>query len=500
MVEGDSASFDRQAAQLASSLQNDGISMVHQAIEQGTLKPEQSCSIELSVVLCDDPYITELNEEWRGKAFATDVLSFPAADWDDLIPHSPLALGDVVISLDTAQRQAAEQGHSLQDECRILLLHGLLHLLGHDHELGDTEAESMAQQEHDIMQKLSWKGIGLISSASNRNQEKTQQAGTELEQSRGNTPGSTEETSTSSSTVSSNRGRGSAASTSLSGRRHAEWSSDIRLLALDMDGTLLDTNSKVLPSSIKAIKAAIKAGVAVCLATGKARPAALSALTPVGLAGKGLVVSREGPGIFLQGLDTYNKQGLRLPSVYLEKSIVRAAFEYSIRENVSLSGFLGDECVTMRYTPEIQALSDVYYEPRAQVMPSVDAILNGPPVMKLLFMTDPKVVDAKLKPDWQRFVVDHNAETMQAVPNMLELVPYGVNKGSGMRKLLANLELPVEAVMAIGDGSNDLPLLKAAGLGIAMGNAVPEVLAVADAVVANNNNDGIAEAIERFIL
>ena len=49
----------------------------------------------------------------------------------------------------------------------------------------------------------------------------------------------------------------------------------------------------------------------------------------------------------------------------------------------------------------MQALQDVYYEPLAQVMPSIDTILQGPPVMKLLFMTDPKVVDAKLKPDWQ---------------------------------------------------------------------------------------------------
>lgn len=67
-------------------------------------------SVELSVVLCGDAYITELNQEWRGKAAATDVLSFPATDWDDLIPDAPLALGDVIISLDTAHRQATEQG------------------------------------------------------------------------------------------------------------------------------------------------------------------------------------------------------------------------------------------------------------------------------------------------------------------------------------------------------------------------------------------------------
>jgi HAD superfamily hydrolase (TIGR01484 family) len=69
------------------------------------------------------------------------------------------------------------------------------------------------------------------------------------------------------------------------------------------------------------------------------------------------------------------------------------------------------------------------------------------------------------------------AEVMQAVPTMLELVPRGVNKWVGLQALLADLDLPREAVMAIGDGGNDLHIVANAGLGIAMGNAVPEVSA-----------------------
>ena len=68
-------------------------------------------SVELSVVLCDDGYITQLNKEYRGKSAPTDVLSFPAADWDFLIADAPLALGDIVISLNTAEKQAADQGY-----------------------------------------------------------------------------------------------------------------------------------------------------------------------------------------------------------------------------------------------------------------------------------------------------------------------------------------------------------------------------------------------------
>jgi probable rRNA maturation factor len=137
--------------------------------------------LELSLVLCDDRHIQELNKEWRGKDAPTDVLSFEMGQGydDDADEEERMAfddfdsssggeeeeeeeaeeeeedddedgddeefeeegpgvnlLGDIVISLDTAARQAKERNHSLHDECRILLVHGVLHLLGYDHENG----------------------------------------------------------------------------------------------------------------------------------------------------------------------------------------------------------------------------------------------------------------------------------------------------------------------------------------------------------------------------
>src|SRR6185312_5214350 len=82
--------------------------------------------VELSVLLTDDPGIRLLNREWRRKDRPTDVLSFPGAE-------GPLHLGDVILSLDTARRQARAHRRSLADELDLYLAHGLLHLLGHDH-------------------------------------------------------------------------------------------------------------------------------------------------------------------------------------------------------------------------------------------------------------------------------------------------------------------------------------------------------------------------------
>jgi hydroxymethylpyrimidine pyrophosphatase-like HAD family hydrolase len=180
-----------------------------------------------------------------------------------------------------------------------------------------------------------------------------------------------------------------------------------------------------------------------------------------------------------------------------------------------ICGFLGDECVTIgSMTPEIEELHTRYYEPLAVVAPSVDAVLaacssgSGTPssgnsatnMRKLLFMTSSDIVSTTLKPHWTSRLTSSNASCMQAVPEMLEIVPRGWNKFVGLQQLLRHASLPVDAVMAIGDGGNDFELVQGAGIGIAMGNAVPEVRQVADDVVASNDDGGIAEAIEKYIL
>lgn len=88
-----------------------------------------------SVCLVSDRRIRELNREFRARDQPTDVLSFP--DDDDPDPDGSRYLGDVVISVATAQRQAEEAGHSLEQELEVLALHGYLHLVGHDHETDD---------------------------------------------------------------------------------------------------------------------------------------------------------------------------------------------------------------------------------------------------------------------------------------------------------------------------------------------------------------------------
>jgi probable rRNA maturation factor len=104
---------------------------------------------EVTVLLADDPTLKRLNRDFRGKNKATDVLSFPAPTEDE--GGAADYAGDIAISLDTAARAATRFGHTLRDEVRILLLHGLLHLNGMDHE---TDSGEMAAREAELRSQL----------------------------------------------------------------------------------------------------------------------------------------------------------------------------------------------------------------------------------------------------------------------------------------------------------------------------------------------------------
>jgi probable rRNA maturation factor len=109
---------------------------------------------QVSVSFVDDEAIQALNREHRGIDRPTDVLSFPQFEPGEAPPEGmPYMLGDLVVSVETAHRQAAEYGHGEEREIAFLLVHGFLHLLGFDHITPDEEAE-MRQRQRELLERL----------------------------------------------------------------------------------------------------------------------------------------------------------------------------------------------------------------------------------------------------------------------------------------------------------------------------------------------------------
>ena len=124
------------------------------AYSAGSLDLGRSC--EAAVVLTDDDRVRLLNRDYRNKDRATNVLSFPAFDADDMarLPvDAPLFLGDIFIALETATAEARLEAKTTTDHLSHLVVHGMLHLLGHDHET-DDEANIMERLESDVLAQL----------------------------------------------------------------------------------------------------------------------------------------------------------------------------------------------------------------------------------------------------------------------------------------------------------------------------------------------------------
>ena len=407
---------------------------------------EEAKVVEVSVLITDDEEIKNLNSTWRGIDRPTDVLSFPNGE----VPpgYDAVVLGDIIISAQTAKRQALERGHDIQREMRILLVHGLLHLLDYDHELSGRDEEVMKAEEERILEALNWTPKGGLITMS--------------------TEGSPSETR----------------------------SREIKLVALDMDGTLLNSDVLVSQKNAEALMECERKGIRVILATGKARTSALLACEKSGL---GHMFDSTSPGIFIQGLLVHGPGGKVLNQTYLPRDVVRKSFLYAEEANIATTAFLGDKNVTLKSHPRLDELHERYFEPASYVAESIDEILEQNVYKILFYGDDERIINESVKPYWEENIVE-GAQMTRAIPEMLELVPKGTSKATGLQVLIQEYGVLPSEIMAVGDGENDVEMLGLAGIGVAVENATPNLKEVADCVVSSNNEDGVAEAIHKFVL
>nr|XP_025659270.1 endoribonuclease YBEY, chloroplastic isoform X3 [Arachis hypogaea] len=399
-------------------------------------------SVELSLLLCNDEFIRKLNKEWRDEDRATDVLS--------MSQHIPglklpiLMLGDIVISVETAARQAEERGHTLVDEIRILMVHGLLHLLGFDHELSEEAEVEMEKEEELLLKSLGWKGKGLIKST-----------------------------------------------------HEAEINSTSHHHSSDVCGEIILQINCQKTGRKMAVLDFTNQSSAISSAIWMARPAVIDVFKMVDLAGKDGIVSEFSPGVFLQGLLVYGRQGKEIFRSNLDLSVCREACIYSLENKIPLIAFCEGRCLTLFHDPLVDSLHTTYHEPKAEIMPSIEHLLASADIQKMIFLDTAKSVASTIRPYWSEATKDR-ATVVQAVPDMLEIVPLGTCKGNGVKMLLDHLGVTPKEIMAIGDGENDVEMLELASVGIALSNGAEKTKAVANIIGCSNDEDGVADAIYRY--
>jgi Cof subfamily protein (haloacid dehalogenase superfamily) len=261
------------------------------------------------------------------------------------------------------------------------------------------------------------------------------------------------------------------------------------LLAIDLDGTLVEPRKPVRPAVIAAVKRAIAAGVRTTIVTGRMYVGAKPFAQALDLDGpivcyQGAVIADARSGRFEREVSLANAVGLRI--YHAAKSA-----GYHVQ-------FYRDDKF---YVEENNAYARLYARTsgtEAVVVASLPEAFAGRDSTKVNIVTDISKTAAAF--ELMERTVGGDAYVTRSNPEFVEMLSPLVDKGVSLKIIAEQIGVPMERVMAIGDSYNDLPLLRAAGFAVAMGSAPGELKAVADAVVADVEHDGVVEAIERFVL
>ena len=265
---------------------------------------------------------------------------------------------------------------------------------------------------------------------------------------------------------------------------------NIKYIVVDLDGTLLNDEHVVSDKNKEAIQKAIAQGVKVIIATGKTRASAESIIAALNL---------DTPGVFVQGLMVYNADGTVRQEHKLEPDVARHAIQFAETQGFEVIAYSGNRLVCKRLDENIEAIAK-FGEPMPEEIGSLINQVNTVKMHKLIVVGGNKRKLKALRWQLEQQIGGKVSFTDGGVLTSLEILPKGASKGQGVKALLRQLAAKPENVMGIGDAENDVEMLQAVGFGVAVKNAAEKTKAVAAEVVSSNNDDGVAEAIERFVL
>lgn len=266
----------------------------------------------------------------------------------------------------------------------------------------------------------------------------------------------------------------------------------IKLVAIDLDGTLLNDNKQLTEENIAAINAASKMGVNIVLCTGRPITGIQRYLAQLELQNE-----KEYAITYNGGLaQTINGEILIKHTLSFQDYLAAEAFSRQVGVHFHVDGknhiYTANKNIS-QYTVGESFLVEMGLRYR-----SVEEMNPDLEMPKVMFIDDPKVLSKALDQIFNRFQDEFSV--VQSEPYFIELMPKNVSKGNAVKELAERLHLSLDQVMAIGDQGNDLSMIKTAGIGVAMENGIDEVKKNAQFITANNNESGVAKAIRKFVI
>lgn len=274
----------------------------------------------------------------------------------------------------------------------------------------------------------------------------------------------------------------------------------VKLIALDLDGTLFNSQSQISAHNIDTIKKANEAGATVVISTG--RP--YSGLPFEQLKGSGIrfAITTNGSAIY------EIESGKCLFEEAMDEDIILPILDFLLTKDIHMDAFIGGK----GYTPvQCVAAGQKLANPPAlkhYILNTRVRVDNLPlfihenqlKVQKMTLNFYPEGDIFKDREEVRKYLESNPAvTTVSGGYNNLEFTRADVNKGVGLQKMAQLLDIPVAQTMAVGDTENDLAIIRAAGVGVAMGNATAAVKSAADYITTSNDEDGVATAIAHFL-